>query len=316
MASQNINISFKRKQSISGNGASAMSYSPSSHTMPALFQHRDSFVHQRELESAFCSDLVCCGTRVQDLHELLHHYEEHHHAPIEEEPEPKEEDIDDMMMEDVDTFPTALPTQPHELAALTSSPLIRKNNEIRVPTPVVSPAPAAAVITNEVVSTPIMSPQSQHTEDILKQALPALVNNTPTAAHDSLHYFRSEALYQTCDDGQDKPYKCPIEGCDKAYKNPNGLKYHQMHGHSEEDTLSDAERDAQKPYMCTIGYCNKRYKNLNGLKYHIEHSHIAKLKQAPFANAMSPLSQQPQLQQQLQQPQSTELWQLQQQFHQ
>lgn len=180
--------------------------------MPALFQHRDSFVHQRELESAFCSDLVCCGTRVRDLHELLHHYEEHHHAPIEEEPEPKEdEDVDDIMMEDVDTatYPTALPTQPHELAALTSSPLLRKNNELRVPTPVASPAAAPAVLnTSEVVSTPvIMSPpppqhnhQSQHTEEILKQALPALVNsaNAPVAAQDSLHYFRSEVLYQTC----------------------------------------------------------------------------------------------------------------------
>lgn len=88
------------------------------------------------------------------------------------------------------------------------------------------------------------------------------------------------------DDGQDKPYKCPIANCDKAYKNPNGLKYHQMHGHSEEDTLSEAERDAQKPYMCTIGYCNKRYKNLNGLKYHIEHSHIAKLKQYPNSDQL------------------------------
>ncbi|KAG1443078.1 hypothetical protein G6F56_010806 [Rhizopus delemar] len=84
------------------------------------------------------------------------------------------------------------------------------------------------------------------------------------------------------DDGQDKPYKCQIAGCDKAYKNPNGLKYHQMHGHTEEDALSEAEREAQKPYVCTIGYCNKRYKNLNGLKYHIEHSHIAKLKQHPL----------------------------------
>ncbi|OAC98384.1 C2H2-type zinc finger transcription factor [Mucor lusitanicus CBS 277.49] len=64
--------------------------------------------------------------------------------------------------------------------------------------------------------------------------------------------------------------------------------------------------------MCTIGYCNKRYKNLNGLKYHIEHSHIAKLKQAPFANTISPLSQPPQQQQ----PPQNELWHLQQQFHQ
>lgn len=148
-----------------------MSYSPSSHTMPAIFQHRDSFVHQRELESAFCSDLVCCGMRVRDLHELLHHYEEHHHAPIEEEPEPKE---DEEMMDD-DEYPTALPTQPHELAALTSSPLLRKT--------VVSP-----ILTPTLLSPTI---HHQHTEEILKQAL----NTSPSS---DLQYYRSEALYQTC----------------------------------------------------------------------------------------------------------------------
>lgn len=71
-----------------------------------------------------------------------------------------------------------------------------------------------------------------------------------------------------------------------------------MHGHSEEDTLSEAERDAQKPYMCTIGYCNKRYKNLNGLKYHIEHSHIAKLKQYPNSDQLLQPQQTQQQQQQ------------------
>lgn len=158
-----------------------MSYSPSSHTMPAIFQHRDSFVHQRELESAFCSDLVCCGMRVRDLHELLHHYEEHHHAPIEEEPEPKEEE-EDMMEED--EYPTPLPTQPHELAALTSSPLLRKN-DLRITTsPVVTPT----------LLSPTTSIHQQQTEEILKQAL---VNNSP-ASNGDLQYFRSEALYQTC----------------------------------------------------------------------------------------------------------------------
>ncbi|OBZ87207.1 Zinc finger protein sfp1 [Choanephora cucurbitarum] len=282
MSSQNIPISFQRKHSLSTNGSSALSYSPSSHTMPAIFQHRDSFVHQRELESQFCSDLVCCGTRVKDLHELLHHYEEHHHAPIEEEPEPiaKEEDEeDDIMMEDIDT---PLPTQPHELAALTSSPLLRQKPLPAASTPadlsptmsvhpspsVSQPLPPLSVTTNNAISN-----LPQHTDEILQKVL---ANAQQT--HPELSYFRAEALYQTCDDGTDKPYKCPIANCEKAYKNPNGLKYHQMHGHSDEDTLSEAERDAQKPYMCTIGYCNKRYKNLNGLKYHIEHSHLAKLK--------------------------------------
>ncbi|KAI7906629.1 uncharacterized protein BX663DRAFT_466697 [Cokeromyces recurvatus] len=321
MTSQNINIIFKRKQSVGNNGvgsiggASAMSYSPSSHTMPTLFQHRDSFVHQRELESAFCSDLVCCGTPVRDLHELLHHYEEHHHAPIEEEPEPKEENEnnptteDDIVMDDLDS-PFPLPTQPHELAALTSSPLLRKNNlTTTVINPSTSPptttldtatslnlSPSTTTTTTATTPTPTtrttLSPHQQHTEEILRQALPALANHPSvingSSLQESLNYFKNEALYQTCDDGQDKPYKCPIKGCDKAYKNPNGLKYHQMHGHSEEDKLSEAERDAQKPYMCTIGYCNKRYKNLNGLKYHIEHSHIAKLKQysSPIHNSV------------------------------
>jgi hypothetical protein len=74
----------------------------------------------------------------------------------------------------------------------------------------------------------------------------------------------------------DKPYKCPIGGCDKAYKNPNGLKYHNQHGHCNM-TADDNESIASKPYQCTIGDCGKRYKNLNGLKYHIEHSHMAAL---------------------------------------
>ncbi|KAF7729770.1 hypothetical protein EC973_003848 [Apophysomyces ossiformis] len=74
----------------------------------------------------------------------------------------------------------------------------------------------------------------------------------------------------------DKPYKCPVPGCDKAYKNPNGLKYHNQHGHC--NLVSDEnENVASKPYQCTIGDCGKRYKNLNGLKYHIEHSHMAVL---------------------------------------
>jgi hypothetical protein len=42
----------------------------------------------------------------------------------------------------------------------------------------------------------------QHTEDILKQALPSLVNSPasalPSNLNGEIHYFRSEALYQTC----------------------------------------------------------------------------------------------------------------------
>ncbi|KAG0204106.1 hypothetical protein BGX28_003867 [Mortierella sp. GBA30] len=71
----------------------------------------------------------------------------------------------------------------------------------------------------------------------------------------------------------DKPYRCTVLGCDKAYKNPNGLKYHNIHGHCSSGGMSETDSPETKPYVCTFLECGKRYKNLNGLKYHIEHSH-------------------------------------------
>ena len=79
----------------------------------------------------------------------------------------------------------------------------------------------------------------------------------------------------------DKPYKCPVPGCDKAYKNQNGLKYHKMHGNCAANPTAYAAQisghpvshmvQENKPYSCNL--CSKRYKNLNGLKYHTAHSH-------------------------------------------
>ncbi|KAG0368382.1 hypothetical protein BGZ54_002048 [Gamsiella multidivaricata] len=71
----------------------------------------------------------------------------------------------------------------------------------------------------------------------------------------------------------DKPYRCTIPGCDKSYKNPNGLKYHNLHGHCSVGGVSELDPPESRPYLCTFLECGKRYKNLNGLKYHIEHSH-------------------------------------------
>lgn len=81
-----------------------------------------------------------------------------------------------------------------------------------------------------------------------------------------------------------KPFKCPVIGCEKAYKNQNGLKYHKTHGHSTQQlhengdgTFSIVNPETSAPYPGTLGMekekpfkcdvCGKRYKNLNGLKY-------------------------------------------------
>ncbi|KIX07918.1 uncharacterized protein Z518_02572 [Rhinocladiella mackenziei CBS 650.93] len=86
-----------------------------------------------------------------------------------------------------------------------------------------------------------------------------------------------------------KPFRCPVIGCEKAYKNQNGLKYHKSHGHNNQrlhengdGTFSIVDPDTQAPYPGTMGMekekpykcdvCQKRYKNLNGLKYHKSHS--------------------------------------------
>ncbi|PGH28166.1 hypothetical protein AJ80_00056 [Polytolypa hystricis UAMH7299] len=86
-----------------------------------------------------------------------------------------------------------------------------------------------------------------------------------------------------------KPFRCPVIGCEKAYKNQNGLKYHKAHGHNNQQLHDNADgtfsivnpetstpypgtlgMEKEKPYRCEV--CGKRYKNLNGLKYHRSHS--------------------------------------------
>ncbi|KAK3079647.1 Transcriptional regulator of ribosomal biogenesis proteins [Coniosporium uncinatum] len=86
-----------------------------------------------------------------------------------------------------------------------------------------------------------------------------------------------------------KPFRCPVIGCEKAYKNQNGLKYHKQHGHQNQQLKENPDgsfsivdpvtsipypgtvgMEKEKPYRCET--CGKRYKNLNGLKYHRQHS--------------------------------------------
>jgi hypothetical protein len=62
----------------------------------------------------------------------------------------------------------------------------------------------------------------------------------------------------------EKPFVCKIPGCEKTYKNSNGLKYHMEHHHSA--------LPFEAIFECPV--CNeKKYRNLNGLKYHLIHSH-------------------------------------------
>lgn len=122
-----------------------------------------------------------------------------------------------------------------------------------------------------------------------------------------------------------KPYRCPVIGCDKSYRNANGLKYHKTHGHQNQRlqengdgtfSILDPENnqpypgmvgmEKEKPYKCDV--CHKRYKNLNGLKYHKTHSppcnpELAQQRLEQRQQALAQVQQQQQQQQQNQQPQ-------------
>ncbi|KAJ3300344.1 Transcriptional regulator of ribosomal biogenesis proteins [Borealophlyctis nickersoniae] len=85
---------------------------------------------------------------------------------------------------------------------------------------------------------------------------------------------------------EDKPYRCKVEGCDRAYKKLNGLIYHNQSSHAA------ALPDDPKPFKCTVEGCAKAYRNSNGLEltlyglsitsaYHLEHGHGAGLDGVP-----------------------------------
>jgi transcription factor SFP1 len=113
--------------------------------------------------------------------------------------------------------------------------------------------------------------------------------DVPEDLFDPDQMARTEELYKLYRESirqqeESKPHRCPVIGCDKAYKNLNGLKYHRSHGHQSQrlqdngdgtfsiinpDTSTPYEgsqgMEKEKPYNCDV--CGKRYKNLNGLKY-------------------------------------------------
>ncbi|KAF9357076.1 hypothetical protein BGX26_004285 [Mortierella sp. AD094] len=108
-----------------------------------------------------------------------------------------------------------------------------------------------------------------------KQSAPSFVQSAVDILRqrDEVYSLMEDLTRTGSTNAGDKPYRCTVLGCDKAYKNPNGLKYHNLHGHCSTGGMCDADSPESKPYVCTFLECGKRYKNLNGLKYHIEHSH-------------------------------------------
>jgi len=242
------------------------------------FPHRPSLVDIRDLEHHFCKDFTCCDQTLGDLHDLLEHYEECH-VRLEEE---------DRMAVDVAEHPQAVDdvivTEDLDVTGVMTPMLGMKriNLEENQDSQPICPSSIANIVERDSHkrqrSVPPDSPRL--TIDTLDLPSSFSAVNSPTALGEDflaraglVEAGSTLASFAPQDVNANKPFRCSVPGCDKAYKNPNGLKYHNLHGHHGNDE-SDTEKRLQRPFECTVGSCRKRYKNLNGLKYHVEHSHL------------------------------------------
>lgn len=263
---------------------------------------------ESEVEQNFCSDFVCCGVMLPDLHALLQHYEESH---------VKMEDVDDVYAVhpygygkyEQPAYPqakrriVAMGIEPQDSAC--DAPSAFDTTIFRTVSPAYPAYPAYHQPTsyhpyssyNTLTQYPPRRPRSipvglaaeQQAMNTLRAMLPHALANSPTdnpfklihtALSSTINPPRSATKRATTsrdsDESDDehntssneRPYVCQVAGCGKTYKNPNGLKYHTLHGHDR-----DGKDTVEKPHKCPFASCTKRYKNPNGLKYHVQHGH-------------------------------------------
>lgn len=287
-----------------------------------------------EMEESFCSNFVCCGQYLPDLHALLQHYEDCH---VRFEASQSVEVMDDYgrassaVMQNGNNMETdesvtagvlkksprhgkrrrLLAVELEQCDYLTDDTNVVSafdNTVLRTITAPIDQAYHGAMLKRS-QSVPAginysrlsnlsgnlnsESPMEQYR--FIHSILSATVDSADHHLHEGRHYppmahsnnnhntstrgdlqsasnsFSSSShlhqSYLSAFEKGDRPYICPVQGCGKAYKNPNGLKYHEKHGHDS------ASENVERPHRCSVSGCGKRYKNPNGLKYHMAHAH-------------------------------------------
>jgi len=264
------------------------------------------------IEANFCRDYSCCGKMLPTLHDLLRHYEEQHISPSPPEEPPvmrRVQNIETVSTNDV-FLPFDAPDQQQPDLALPDMDLDSLDLGLDDGPPAFAP-PSFQPLSQNMLAQGVNKPadinpgfgQPQNNginpgmaggmgQNILNPGLNPMGSGllTPLLGDDDEPTIDDPArqLYML-ERTENKPFKCPVIGCEKTYKNQNGLKYHRQHGHQNQtlhqnddgtisiiDPLSNTPypdgmgMEKDKPYRCEI--CGKRYKNLNGLKYHRAHS--------------------------------------------
>ncbi|ONH66946.1 Transcription factor SFP1 [Cyberlindnera fabianii] len=204
-----------------------------------------------DLEANYCKDYSCCGQLLPTLHDLLKHYEESHISPTPPAHQPKP----------IQNFDTQFMLQQLQQGQIPDGQFAQhqlSQQHQQHPQQHTQPAPFPMSINNDDSTMDLDDEREEHFID-----------------------DPSRNLYVA--QGSEKPFTCPVIGCNKTYKNQNGLKYHRLHGHQNQklhqnpdgtysviDPNDGNAMEQDKPYRCEV--CGKRYKNLNGLKYHRGHT--------------------------------------------
>lgn len=259
-----------------------------------------------KLEADYCKDYSCCDQLLPTLHDLLRHYEEAHisssppadtnaHLLNSHHNRNNMNSIHNVM-ETVSTNDVFLNNHGHISSAHghmnpPSSHFTMQQHGVNqgnlsqtvLPNLTLSGVPDQ-VMRSQNVTPLITTPGSQ--QDRTAQRARSGQN---IGEDDSMYIDDPARHLYVMENEEYKPFKCPVIGCEKTYKNQNGLKYHRLHGHqnqtlkeNEDGTISiidpesntpfldGAGMEKDKPYRCEV--CGKRYKNLNGLKYHRGHT--------------------------------------------
>lgn len=260
------------------------------------------------LEADYCKDYLCCGQLLPTLHDLLRHYEEAHitllppHEPNAHliNTHRNRNNINNIhnVMETVLTNDVFLNNHHHTQAAQQGS-LHLPASHFNIQLQTINLGLMAQTIS------PLLAINQPEQTQLQVQAqvegvAPQLANPQQAGSArrngdrsmndgDSMYIDDPARHLYVMENEEYKPFKCPVIGCEKTYKNQNGLKYHRLHGHQnqtlkenddgtfsiidpESNTpyLDGAGMEKDKPYRCEV--CGKRYKNLNGLKYHRGHT--------------------------------------------
>lgn len=243
-----------------------------------------------------CRDYTCCGIILNDLHALVEHFEDHHVVVVESPALQATymsssfmplDPIDDMDL-DGHSSGSSSPSLPDTPVLPFDTTSVRRSS--LYPSNPTSPRVESAfnrysgytefssMLPGTMESSPPLSMYPSHSKSCLPPALlntPSPMTTPPESPAPSTTLSRpSSSLLLS------KPFRCPKEGCNKSYKQANGLKYHIQHGSCNFTPLDPSlegmdDKEAEKklrPFQCQVPPCTRRYKNMNGLRYHYQHS--------------------------------------------